>query len=348
MTSRNILISSAGRRNYLVRWFRDALLRNSTAGRVFVADSDEHAASRGEADVFVLLPPADSAEYAASLLDLCRCNHIDFAVSVNDFELSVWARMDKKPFEAIGTRLISLETRHQEIVEDKYAMSAALELGGIHAPQTVLASDVLGNDELRQHLGESVVIKDRFGSGSSGLIFSSTENLDRDLKLASSTVRDRYGAAIVEESAQMDALVIQPMVIGVEYGLDVVTDFDGEYAAGFVRRKLRMRGGETDKASSEDSARFQSLARGIARVVPHVGVVDADVIEDAAGLQWVIDINPRFGGGYPFSHLAGADAPSAYVAWSLARVPDPLWLQYEAGLISAKFQDIAAVGGRNA
>ena len=31
----------------------------------------------------------------------------------------------------------------------------------------------------------------------------------------------------------------------------------------------------------------------------------------------MLEINARFGGGYPFSHIAGVDLPSAIVKWAL-------------------------------
>ena len=50
------------------------------------------------------------------------------------------------------------------------------------------------------------------------------------------------------------------------------------------------------------------------------GLIDADVIMDEKGQEpYVIDINARFGGGYPFSHLAGADVPRAYVLFAEGR-----------------------------
>ena len=39
---------------------------------------------------------------------------------------------------------------------------------------------------------------------------------------------------------------------------------------------------------------------------------------------YVIDMNARFGGGYPFSHLAGMDLPRAYVAWAEGKEAEPV------------------------
>ena len=47
----------------------------------------------------------------------------------------------------------------------------------------------------------------------------------------------------------------------------------------------------------------------------HIGALDVDVFLDE-GLVSVLDVNPRFGGNYPFAHLAGADVPRAYVRWA--------------------------------
>ena len=41
--------------------------------------------------------------------------------------------------------------------------------------------------------------------------------------------------------------------------------------------------------------------------------MDVDILENKEGELFVLEINARFGGGYPFSHLAGADFPLALV-----------------------------------
>jgi carbamoyl-phosphate synthase large subunit len=339
----NILISSAGRRNYLVRWFREALVSNAVEGRIIVVDADPHAPSQVDADLFISLPPITCDEYLPALLKLCSTYQVTFALSVNDFELSAWSRLDRSEFLDIGTQLICLREDAQSLAEDKYAMASSLGKQDILVPPTYLGGDVLSSGNLRERLGESVIIKSRYGSGSSGLVSSTQATLDRDLSAAASSVRDPLGALIPDREVALQSLAVQPMIHGVEYGMDVVSSFAEEFAAVLVRRKIRMRGGETDQATSEPAERFNALGAKVATAIAHVGLIDTDVIEDPDGRLWLIDINPRFGGGYPFSHLAGADAPSAYVGWSRGLDPALSCLEYKSGVVAAKYQGIAIV-----
>ena len=71
-------------------------------------------------------------------------------------------------------------------------------------------------------------------------------------------------------------------------------------------------------------------------VYPHRGILDCDVFVGRAGLT-VVDLNPRFGGGYPFSHLAGANLPAAILAWATGREPDPSWLRVTTGVTIARY-----------
>jgi carbamoyl-phosphate synthase large subunit len=51
---------------------------------------------------------------------------------------------------------------------------------------------------------------------------------------------------------------------------------------------------------------------------------------------YAIDLNPRIGGGYPFSHLSGANVPAALVAWTRGETPDALWLRVEPGVAASR------------
>ena len=130
------------------------------------------------------------------------------------------------------------------------------------------------------------------------------------------------------EAVRDECVIIQEIRQGSEYGLDVISDLEGRYITTIVRKKLAMRAGETDEAivlgeSDREYGILERLGAGIAEALGPSGLIDADVIMDEKSLKpYVIDINARFGGGYPFSHLAGADVPKAYVLFAEGRAEE--------------------------
>ena len=77
--------------------------------------------------------------------------------------------------------------------------------------------------------------------------------------------------------------------------------------------QIDMRAGETDKCEIIDSENLTSLAISISESLKHIGNLDVDVMEDKNGNLFCLDFNPRFGGGYPASHLAGMNFLEAII-----------------------------------
>ena len=334
----NILLSSVGRRPYLVRWFQEALQANSLEGKVIAADYDAHAPSREFADQFIQAPAVTDTAYSTWLANTLKDQSIDLAVSINDFELSEWAQLDQSPEWA---PLVRINADVQAIIEDKLVMAERFASAGIPTPQTWLGSTPPQDLTLTQKL----ITKGRFGSASRGLQFTDQAGITDAIDIATNEVTDRKGQAAHQQSelAPAELVLVQEMIEGTEYGLDVVCDLNGEYAGVLVRRKIAMRGGETDRAESVAPTDFEDIARSIAEAVPHPGTFDVDVIVNAEGIPYVIDVNPRFGGGYPLSHLAGARVPNAYVAWSADKSVSDEWFEYEAGAVVGKYVEAVRV-----
>ena len=108
-----------------------------------------------------------------------------------------------------------------------------------------------------------------------------------------------------------------------------------------------MRAGETDQAVTVADLGLEQLGARVGRSVGHVGVLDCDVMV-CDGTPYVFDLNPRFGGGYPFSHLAGVDMPSAILAWLDGRPPDPDWFVCRPGVTGAKYDLLLSSAGSGA
>jgi len=101
-------------------------------------------------------------------------------------------------------------------------------------------------------------------------------------------------------------LLIQQKVNGCEFDVEVVNDLQGNYVSTLSKTKLTMRSGECETAETLEDPRLERLGRQIASALGHIGVLDIDLIEQD-GIIYVLEFNPRFGGCYPFSHMAGAN-----------------------------------------
>ncbi|HSH44954.1 MAG TPA: N-acetylmuramic acid 6-phosphate etherase, partial [Longimicrobiales bacterium] len=120
-------------------------------------------------------------------------------------------------------------------------------------------------------------------------------NLMVDLQVTCEKLRDRQKAVLIQE-----------LIEGDEYGVDILYDKEESFIGFTAKKKLAMRAGETDKAVTVPSEVLKEVVHTIAQNLPHRGNMDCDFIE-RDGQFYLLELNPRFGGGYPFTHLAGAN-----------------------------------------
>ena len=75
-----------------------------------------------------------------------------------------------------------------------------------------------------------------------------------------------------------------------------------------------MRAGETDCAETIENELLRDLGKTISKTLQHVANLDVDVFL-VDGVPYILEMNARFGGGYPFSHLTGVNLPLAILQW---------------------------------
>src|SRR5690606_6139476 len=218
---------------------------------------------------------------------------------------------------------------------DKWETVKFLEKYNLKSPKTFIdlgeAKKAIAEGELQF----PVVIKPRWGSASIGIDFP--ENME-ELELAYRLQSIRLKRTILAEASNEDidhAILIQEKIPGKEYGMDVLNDFNGNYVGTFVRQKLQMRSGETDKAISVIDDRFEKIGKTIGEGLKHIGNLDSDVFE-WNGELYVLELNPRFGGGYPFSHEAGNNTAAIYIEWLKGNKDISHWMKYRSDEMYSK------------
>lgn len=340
MPTLNIAISSAGRRVYLVEWFREALRDLGVDGRVLVADVDPWAPALSAGDGAATLPPFSDQAYGDALLRWCLDEGIGLLVTLNDYEAVRISGQLASQLAAHGTVVPLPGGEATRAATDKWLLAARLAEAGVSVPRTLRGDHVLRGDDQARPAGE-VVVKHRFGSASSGLSFGTGADARALVMASARTAPDVNGS--VGGIAGAELVVVQERVRGQEFGVDVVSDFGGRFVTALARQKLRMRAGETDRALTVCGDQFADLASRLSTVMGSRGLIDTDVIVDSTGSPQVIDVNPRFGGGYPFSHVAGANIPACYVAWATGIPLDDAWLRPSVGTAGAKYESIKLV-----
>lgn len=344
MTSKEatVVISSAGRRLYLVDWFREAFEALGIDGRVVVAENDATSSSASYGDVARRLPKYTDSDYGPELLRLADDLDAKIFISLNDYEL-MHIHVNSGLADSLrrrGVLVPGVSAVWQAGCADKLQMARLLESVGVPTPSTVTGGDEAGIAELTSRADE-FVIKHRFGSGSSGLELVTGAHVDQAVTRSLLTAPAADGRA-----PTADDVVVQPKLPGAEHGVDIVASLTdrGSLSAVLARRKIRMRSGETDKAVTVDRAPFMRASELIARAAELTGLIDVDMFLDSDDRVSVIDINPRFGGGYPFVHLAGANVPLYYLAQALDLDVDQEWSRYDADVVSAKYESIRVTG----
>jgi carbamoyl-phosphate synthase large subunit len=334
----NVLLTCVGRRNYLVRYFKQAL---KGRGSVFVADARADVPAFQEADESFRLPPIDHKDYIDSLLSICARLKICLIIPLTDPELPDLSE-HRHRFIKIGTLPVVSSPEVIETCFDKWLTFTFLKRHGLDAVKTYVSLE-----EARLALSDGnasfpLVIKPRWGSASTGI-----EHVDdlAELELAYDLMQRRNARARSSHPRIMQsdaALVIQELLTGQEYGLDIINDLQGRYVATLVKQKLLMRAGETDRAITVRHEQLEQLGETIGQTLCHIGNLDCDVFDTGMG-YYIVDMNPRFGGGYPFSHAAGADLPAALISWALCEEAEPRWLTVAPDVIASKYDSLAIV-----
>lgn len=322
----NVLLTSVGRRAYMIKFFKNVI---GPEGQVHVCNSDDMTVAFQYADKSVISPLIYDEKYIPFLVNYCENNHIDILISLFDIDLLVLAK-NKAAFEKVGTKVIVSEPELIEICNDKWKTYLFLKENGFRVPKTYLRlEDVLAALD-QGELKYPVIVKPRFGCGSIAMSVAEDEmGLLYHYRRNTRAINNSY--LKYESAAEEQKILFQECLVGQEYGVDIINDLNGQHQNAIVKKKIAMRAGETDISELVDVPEIKAEAQRLGKLTGHVANMDCDVFL-VDGMAYILEMNARFGGGYPFSHMGGCDLPRAIVNWVENKPVAPELLQARIGL----------------
>ena len=326
----NILFTCAGRRTYLLKYFKENL---SEGDKIVATDMQLLAPALQVADVKIQVPAVYDPEYVNITLRICEEQKIDALFSLNDLELPILAE-NKARFEAIGVKVVVSDPKVIDIAFDKYKTALWVESIGLTAPKTYVRLEDCKKALSAGEIDFPLFMKPRWGSGSIGLeSIADMEELDIYYGLLMKKIKKTI---LATASVGDEYIMIQEKLTGSEFGLDIMNDLDGKNIGVSVKQKLAMRAGETDKAVTVDLPEVREMGRKIGEALGHIGNLDVDIMQRADGAYCVLELNPRFGGGFPFSYEAGVNFPKALIQMIKGESVDPQLLEPDYGRMFSK------------
>jgi carbamoyl-phosphate synthase large subunit len=320
----NILLTSVGRRSYLVQYFREALGAN---GAVICTNSRDSAPARRHADHFHEVPESCDETYFPAIERICRTHEIRALFSFHDLDTYVLSQ-HRRPLAALGVTAFLPDSFWNEVALDKLLTYQTLTRHGLPCPWT---TDSVAEAGQRMEQAEAggrafpVIIKARFGFGSLGLRHCwNRRELGPAFQAALAEVeRAPFFRTVQHLKPDRSQLVIQERLAGREICLDVVNDLAGRHLTTLATEVHSMRAGESDTASTVPlDAALARMARELSALTGHIGIWGVDCLSQE-GTPFILDLNPRFTGAYPFSHLAGANIPRALLALVAGKSVEP-------------------------
>jgi len=280
----NILISSAGRRVELLESFKTELKKHDKNLKVIASDLEPLLSPACQiADEYFSICKVTDAEFINQLLKICIEREIKVVVPTIDTELMILAE-NRKKFEEYG---INIVISHFDLIkncQDKRLTKDVFENINVPYPKIFDKAELEFPCFCKPYDGSSSV-----GTQPVHTQLDLTEDLiDNPKNIFMELVPNSY----------------------IEYTIDGYYTTSGKLVSLVPRERLEIRAGEVSKGITRKNFVYDYLVKRINTFSGARGCITFQIFvnheqQDIKGLE----INPRFGGGYPLSYYAGANFP---------------------------------------
>lgn len=311
----NILITSAGQRVSLVRAFQKELKKYNPNAKVYTVDLNPILAPACHiSDGFEKVSKVTTQTYISDLFQICQKWDIKMIIPTIDTELIILSK-NRQFFLEKGIQVIISELEFIKTCRDKRICNNFFQKRGIEIPSKISKTNPIF----------PLFIKPYDGS------------LSKDIFLI------EHQEELTDYHLENEKLIFMEYMSPEEYDeytVDTYYDKKGTLKCVVPRKRIYVRAGEVNKGLAEkneiipfikDKLKNIEGARGCLTMQFFLGKINRRIIG--------IEINPRFGGGFPLSFLAGANFPKWLIQEYFENKHIPYFDDWQNKLLMLRYDD---------
>jgi carbamoyl-phosphate synthase large subunit len=317
---KNILVLSAGRRVSLVRAFETAAA--GTGAKVLTADLNPNFSAACRASTAaIILPPVLNPQYPDALATACMKYEVGLVVPTIDTELLVLAKLRPKLL-ASGTELIICGEKLVQAARDKRCTPKYFDAFGLQSPEIYSLDDIQFPAFAKPFDGS--LSRNTF-------VVKSKADLTPALLATPNLIFSHYLDPVEHD----------------EFTCDAYYDRLGNLICVVPRQRLEVRGGEISKGVTRRNEIVTLFNEKLANIPDARGCLTFQFFLHRQNRSaWLIELNPRFGGGFPMSYAAGANYPAWLVDEYLSGQKIEAFEAWEDGLLALRYDAEVIVRGK--
>jgi len=320
MTNYNILITSAGRRLELVQAFQQELKRIIPNAVVYATDMHPILSSACQvADGSFSVPRVTDDDYIDCLLKLCLQNKVGMVVPTIDTELMVLAE-NRTLFEKNGVYIIISSVDLIASCRDKRKTKGLFERISVRSPEIYDRTELIFPCFSKPYDGSCSV-------GAKPLNHS-----------------DQLTAELLSD----DKMIFMELIDDhhTEFTVDAYYDRRGELKCLVPRQRIEVRGGEVSKGVTRRHDVYDHLLPACNKVEGARGCLTIQLFVDLERNSFIgLEINPRFGGGYPLAYSAGANYPGWLISEYFQGGEIGFFDGWESNLLMLRYDAMELISG---
>ena len=320
----NILITSAGRRVSLVNFFKEEVKNLKLKSQVYCTDLNPTLSSACQvAHKSFKVKRVTDKSYIDDLIEICVKNSIKLIIPTIDTELLILAKNSKR-FQELGIIPLVSDIEFIEKCRDKIKIHDFFDSIKLNRAQ----------EYSKENLHFPLFVKPIDGSRSQGLhLLHSKEDLTDEIL---SNPKNMFLEYISHSEFS-------------EFTTDIYFNKNSKIISIVPRERIFVRDGEVNKACTRKNAILKVIAEKFKNIKGLRGCITLQVFKNKIDTIIGIEINPRFGGGFPLSYLAGANFPRWIIKEYLLNLPvavykedwkdNTLMLRYDAEVITYDYKN---------